>query len=1127
MANVSMAKAQGSRYKVIERVGSGEFARVYSADDTKLGRKVAIKQLRSQYLEDEEKLDRYWDEAKLLVELEHPNIVTIYDVVKRKGCLVLELMKGSLKQVYGDKPMPVSDVRETIIEAARGLECLHKAGIIHGDIKPANMMLSRQNVVKLGDFGLARRASDAEGSLVKGTTKYMAPELVSEEFGDVGPQSDLYSLGFSALELLVGPDFDSLFPDLIAFGRDPQMAWMMWHCSKDRRFPPIQSTLAGVPDDLAHVLNKLTEKDQSKRYQSAREVILDLKSGAKPVGESITEEEARQAELARKKKQKQRIIAAVCCMMSLVATGLILWLTREKPAPVVKQPPPPFRGTLRNVLDRDDKFVVDPGSGDFREYQLFPGDKVILNRKERQLRDLQLGDLIEVRTTLEGELQEIKRREVLAFRPEQHSGRVSEVDLEKGTIKIQVREGEEDGQQFDLKVLETTEISLNEYSGEEDQPLTLQSLAAEDQVEVKLSDDTSGMVALKIDATRTMGFSGVIRKLSPKNGTITIADNSSGAEQLIELMLSPECRFQLNDVSSIDDRLLNVTDIKVGDRVDVKHDVKITSIEAYRPFEDIGRIQTVEYDLNQFTLKSQSATGSKTYRIDNKTQILLGNEPVEIDALRMNDDAQLVHDMPDAEIPTILSLNVTRPIVRNRWAILIANETFDSPEIDNLPSTISNLESLRSNLSNRFGVPESQIKVFEDEARVRLEQELPRIISRLSSSSELYIYVAGRGFAEPGKNAYLGTRNVDPEELATTALPLDWLIDLLDNSKAAKKVLLLDCDASQTTGDAVASTSKGLVELLQSVRRGGYPRFTYVLANASENQNFNASTEFPGRSIFGQAVIEAFEGKADKERDTKIEITELTKYITARTEDIASNQNLNQLPLLFVPDARPPRLSDKDQKDIIELLSDISDPKLTDEVVGRALQISRQTKGQPEPILAAGFALMKRGRIPDALTMLEENRLKNKSSLLSHQAVIWIHFYKRDYKTGAAKLADMIQAIPVPEDNGELAEYELAKLQWAGRLRALAGNSASWNQRVPDEATLQRCDDLVARFGQTAIDRFNTGRTAVRAIVKRFDAEVEEDPNSKAALDRKKINSYLPQIHSVESVQEIQAGLDK
>ncbi len=95
-----MGNDQKTRYKLIKQVGAGDYAKVYAAEDVKLGRKVAIKQLHSQYMDDEVKLERYWAEAKLLLELEHPNIMTIYDVVKSRGRLVLELMQGSLKQIY-------------------------------------------------------------------------------------------------------------------------------------------------------------------------------------------------------------------------------------------------------------------------------------------------------------------------------------------------------------------------------------------------------------------------------------------------------------------------------------------------------------------------------------------------------------------------------------------------------------------------------------------------------------------------------------------------------------------------------------------------------------------------------------------------------------------------------------------------------------------------------------------------------------------------------------------------------------------------------------------------------------------------------------------------------------------
>ena len=103
---------------------------------------------------------------------------------------------------------------------------------------------------------------------------------------------------------MVGPEFDSLFPDLVAFGRDKQMAWMMWHCSADRRLP-VKSVLEGVPDDVANVIEKLTSKDQSKRYQTAQQVIADLSGSAKPVGSALKEQQAEADELAKQKKKKK------------------------------------------------------------------------------------------------------------------------------------------------------------------------------------------------------------------------------------------------------------------------------------------------------------------------------------------------------------------------------------------------------------------------------------------------------------------------------------------------------------------------------------------------------------------------------------------------------------------------------------------------------------------------------------------------------------------------------------------------------------------------------------------------------------------------------------------------------
>lgn len=1123
-----MAKQRSkTRYKTLEQVGAGDYAKVYAAKDRKLGRSVAIKQLHSQYIDDDEKLERYWREAELLVELEHPNIMTIYDVVKSRGCLVLELMKGNLKQVYGKRPMPVEEVRETLLQAARGLDCLHTNGIIHGDIKPANLMLSRQDVVKLGDFGLARRANDDEGSLLKGTTKYMAPELVSEDFGDVGPASDLYALGFSALELMIGPDFDSLFPDLIAFGRDKQMAWMMWHCSADRRFPPIQSVLEGVPDDLANVLQKLTSKDQKHRYKTAKELIADLTGGAKPVGESIREGEAAAIELARKHKRKRRFQALGACVASLLLTGTILWLNREKPAPAAAVAPPPVRGVVRNVLPRDEKFVLDLGT-DWREFTVRSTDEIQLNRKTRQLRDLQLGDRVVVHIIL-GESGSRSHREIIAFRPETHSGIVTSIDSESGKLTVAVSDGDDVGQSFELMVSNETQFFLNQQTESSGQPIGLADLAKDDQVIVDLSDDESGMLALRIDALRLVELGGVIRKLDPRNGSITIAeDTQNGDEKLVTMPIDADCVFTLNGLTAVDEKLLSVKNIQIGDRVTLRHDVKIQSIDACRDFEDKGRIVAVSYDENQFTLKSQSATASREYAVNSKTQILLGDEVVTIAALRTGDNVQLVHESPDDDVPTVLSISAMRPTNRNKWAILIANQDFDSSSVTPLKTSLADVESIRNQMIGRFGVPENQLSVYENEGRARLESEIPNLLRRVGSDDLLYVYVATRGFNDKNRNAYLATREFSIDEMENTGVGLDWLIDQMDSISTKQKLLMLDCCPTGASDQQGSVSAAEMIEIVKQNKRGGYPRTTYVLTSCREGDQPIAALDCPDNGLFGKCLSDAFSGSADQERDMDVKITELTTFVADQVVSQAQTQNGSQNPQLFIPDDTPPRLSDEARKSIIELLSRLNQKGLDDAAIrSAAADAERLSGGQPEPMIACGLLLIKVGKITDALEILENIRLGNRGFFVADQAVIWIHFYKRHYKLGTSKLTELLQQIPKPEKKDETySEDNLQRFEWAGRLRELAG-SVNWTARIPDPNDLKACDEIVESHGTLPSQRYEAGRKVARQIVARFVEEIKNDPKSSAVLERQRIGSYIPSIASPDTVAEIRRGLDR
>ena len=1122
-----MAKDRSKkRYDKLELIGEGEYAKVYSAEDTKLGRSVAVKRVRKKFLDDKEKLSRYWKEAQLLVDVEHPNILTIYDLMKSKGCLVLELMKGNLKQIYGDRPMPVKDIREMLLQVARGLECLHKNQITHGDVKPENLMLSRQDVVKLGDFGLARRASDEEGGLLKGTTKYMAPELVSEDFGEVGTASDLYSLGFSALELMIGPEFDSLFPDLIAFGSNKQMAWMMWHCSADRKFPDIQTVLEGVPDDLASILQKLTAKPQSERYGTAKELIDDLTGGTKLIGEAIRDDEAEANELAKQKTRKRRIKAAIACSLSLIICAVIFWAIQEPPPKPVVKVIDPVKGVVKNVLPIDQKFVLDQ-SGNWKEYKLTASDSVLINRKKRLLSDLQLGDRIVVHSrprteTAAGFL------EVFAFRPETHKGVLTLVDSENGKIKFSVNDGADEGEVFELAAIDETEISLNEETENEGQPLTIAELAEGDEVIVNLSDDESGMVALKVVATRLISIEGLIRKLDPPNGTITIGVNNGGEEeQLVTLPIDPACMITLNGLASIDERLLSVANIQVGDEVKIGHDIKIKTIDAYRDFGDLGRILSIDYSANTIDVKSVDATEKQQYRITPQTTLQLGGVAVKLTDLRPGDSVELSHDSPDDAMPPLISLDATRSPNQKRWVILIGNQAFDSNKVTENSTANADLGSLQSALVERFAVPANQISVFENESSVRLKNEIPNLLGRLGSSDELYVYITTRGYLDKGDRSYLAAKEFVPAKMEETGLALDWLIDQLDESAPSRKLLLLDCSANDSEKSA---GGLAMVESIQASKRGGYPKSTYILSSSGEGEAGLASAEEPGRSLFGLSLAKAFAGEADQQRDSDIDTTELTTFVIESVEGMAKASGRSQRPKLILPDDTPPRLSDAARQATIDLLSKLGQKGFKEpEIRSEASEAERLAGGEPDPMLAAGILLIRVGKINESLEILESIRLSHPEFLVAHQAVIWIHFYKKHYKIGTAKISELLAQIPKPEKAGETySKEDLALFEWAGRLRELA-ELGDWvpAPRVPENQDLSNCDRLASGHGPVANEKYLAGRKAVKERVEQFQSELAAEPDSKAKLERERIDFYVEKIASPSTVTLIRSGLDK
>ncbi len=253
-------------YEIFEEIGRGEGTTVYRAHDLTLGRDVAIKELSDEEPPDPRRRDRFLKEAQFLAQFEHAGILRIYSVETEPGWIVMELMKGTLAAQIHHKPLPAEAVRSILRQLLPALEFLHGRNRIHGAVRPSNILIDELGTVKLSDF----EESNSLGELraPTGTKKYLAPELIRAEFGSLGPATDLYGLGFTALELLAGPSFDSKFPHLATAAIDPDVAWLRWHSSEEP-FPPTQTLIPSVPEDLAEAIDSMLKKHVNQRCDSA------------------------------------------------------------------------------------------------------------------------------------------------------------------------------------------------------------------------------------------------------------------------------------------------------------------------------------------------------------------------------------------------------------------------------------------------------------------------------------------------------------------------------------------------------------------------------------------------------------------------------------------------------------------------------------------------------------------------------------------------------------------------------------------------------------------------------------------------------------------------------------------
>jgi serine/threonine-protein kinase len=283
------------RYRVIRKLGTGGMANVYLAEDQELGRRVAIKLLDERHAQDEQFVERFRREAESAAGLSHPNVVSIYDRGEAEGTyyIAMEYLEGkTLKElILARGPTPVRVAIDYTRQILSALEFAHRAGIVHRDIKPHNVVVAPDGRLKVTDFGIARSGSSqmTEAGSIIGTAQYLSPEQAQGK--PVHPSSDLYSVGVVLYEMLTGT---------VPFTGETALEIAMKHLNTVPEPPSAKRPpgIGEVPHELDSVVLRALAKDPADRYESAREMDADLARVAQGLPVAHETEEAATAVLS-------------------------------------------------------------------------------------------------------------------------------------------------------------------------------------------------------------------------------------------------------------------------------------------------------------------------------------------------------------------------------------------------------------------------------------------------------------------------------------------------------------------------------------------------------------------------------------------------------------------------------------------------------------------------------------------------------------------------------------------------------------------------------------------------------------------------------------------------------------
>jgi hypothetical protein len=860
------------------------------------------------------------------------------------------------------------------------------------------------------------------------------------------------------------------------------------------------------------VIQRLVAKDQSQRYRTAGDVLRDLPVDPRAAPPLPQEDHAAAlAAEAEAAKKKRRLRLAAILALALSGMLCIAMLLPERPKPAPPGSPAARAGVVTNVYPDEMRLaIVSAADGTAQEITLNRHARVFVNDESKLLRDLQPNDRVNIAAIRDEAKREVL--EIRATRPELSQGRIRALKADEGQLVMLIEQGKNQGKDLVVAVPGDLRISLNGRDQFAGKPVRLANLQIDDRVSVRHVGEEAGRKATALSAERVVTAEGVVREVDAKKSRLTLALGTGANPVLLTLPFAPQCEVTINDLRIMDQQVLKPANLRPGDKATIAHDTQIVRVNAHRVLGQAGVIRKVHFDARTLDVALEGADKVTTYRVGPACKIALGGEPVELSDLRDGDSVDIAH-APGAANPEALSVAAVRPADHTRWAILIANQNYDDSLLTRVAHPLEDARLLRDALVKRYQVPSDQAMVLTDESLVRLEQGVPDRLRRIGPDGKLIVYLAGHAYQDEDGQVYFAPKDFALKRIGTTGLGLQWLVDQLEECPAKEKLLLLDC--TQPGQGADLAQEPAAAEMLRTLKAPpGRAALRTVTAIAS-CQAGQRGLGIAGKdcSLFAWHLAEGYLGRADKNRDNRLEPTELFGYLAAAIPAAAAEAKGTQTPQLFPPDDRPPRLTEEAKTAIRKLDALLRQDQIDMKAAGQQYTEAAQSAGkEPDARLLYGLLLLKAKQRDEALKHLSELKSERPELLLPSQGIAWVHFDRQAYKTGTEDMQELVLRVPQPVKPTDRYSPEARRIfYWSGQLREFA-SAAAEKARQPAADSLAAVDAAVSGHGADAQQLYEQGRARTRAIAADFDRQIAAATDAatrlKLGIERRRLVHY-------------------